>query len=312
MQMASYLEPFEKGDPMKKWIIALTTLLIAICALAGCSGNNNSNASSNTNSTTSNLKKDEIKIDQIDWKVENAVVDKHRRVVFSYTNKSKFKIAELEMDFSPKSDTTPEKLREACEIYRAEGWSDSVLDQISSTGSSEMARFTLAGEWEKTVAPGETSGEEGMTIGIKYINGMEQYDLFEPSMMIINYVAADGKLYEEVYDYKTKTYSLSDKGIDTRQWSDSELAGQLPRPENLLIDEINENDTNFKFETFGTTSADFKDYVSACKEKGFTKEVQEKSGLWDEFKAKSADGKYALNLSLDVSTGNLSVRIESI
>lgn len=288
---------------MKRLLTTFAVLAVAVCVLAGCS------STSNPTAKDFEPKKDDIKIDQIDWSAENAVMDKYRRIAFSYTNNSNFDIVSLELDMSLKPDVTPEDLRQACEALKENGWTEKQLSELSDATQEQIARFTLSGDWNQIVAPGEKSGQDPMTLGYAYINTMEQFDLFEPSMMTIKYLAGEDKLYEETYDFKTKTYSLSSDVIDTHQWSDSELASLLPQPEGLLVTEISDSETRFTFETLGTTPAEFKSYVAACKEKGFTKEPTEGDSF---FYVKSSDGKYKLDLYYHEESGDITAYLDVV
>lgn len=281
-------------------------LLFGALCLTGCS----SGASSSTNNPSSaefKPNKDEIKIDQIDWSVENAVMDGYRRIAFTYTNNSQFDIVDLDFKFSMKPDVTPEVLRQACEALKDNGWTEENLNELSDATQEEVSRFSISAEWGQEVKSGASSGKDAMTMGFAFINAMEQYDLTEPNLLTIKYIAGDGKLYEETYDFKSKSYSLSDEVIDTKQWSDSELASQLPRPENLLVINIDDSEKRFTFETAGTDEDEFESYVSACKEAGFTKDVTNGSQY---FYATSSDGKYDLDLFYYPDAGSITAYLD--
>lgn len=285
---------------MKKVFVFIAATAFALCVLAGCS------SGSGQGGTAAPAKKNEVKIDQIDWSVENTVMDKRRRVAFSYTNNSEFPIVEVELMCSPKADTTPETLREACASLTENGWSTEDLDELGNMSQEEIARLYLTGDWCQIVEPGESSGKDAVTIGYAYINSLEQYDLFEPSMMTISFLVGD-ELYTETYDFKTGSYSFDGDPIDTKQWSESELASQLPQPDSLLVAEMSDSEKRFTFETIGTTQSDFKAYVKACKEKGFTKNVTEGDSY---FYVKSADGKYDLDIFFSEEAGSITCYLD--
>ena len=206
-----------------------------------------------------------------------------------------------------KPDVTPEVLRQACESLKDNGWTEENLNELSDATQEEVSRFSISAEWGQEVKPGASSGKDAMTMGFAFINTMEQYDLTEPSLLTIKYIAGDGKLYEETYDFKSKSYSLSDEVIDTKQWSDSELASQLPRPENLLVINIDDSEKRFTFETAGTDEDEFESYVSACKEAGFTKDVTNGSQY---FYATSSNGKYDLDLFYYPDAGSITAYLD--
>lgn len=290
---------------MKKILTLLAVMALGLCVLGGCASGNNT--TSNPSSTEFKPKKDEIKVEQIDWSVENAVMDSYRRIAFIYTNNSQFDIVSLDFEFSIKPDITPEILRQTCEALKDNGWTEENLNELSDATQEEVSRLSLSAKWGQEVEPGSSSGKDPMTIGYAFINTIEQYELFEPSLMTIKYIAGDGKLYEETYDFKTKSYSLSDEVIDTKQWSDSELASQLPQPENLFVIEIDDSEKRFTFETAGTDEDKFEAYVSACKEAGFTKEVTESDRT---FYATSSDGKYDLDLFYYPDEGSITAYLD--
>lgn len=283
-------------------------LLFGALCLTGCS----SGASSSTNNPSSaefKPNKDEIKIDQIEWNADSSVVDvkdlglytsgpfgnKIRCVVFSYTNNSNYPIIDLECSYSLKEGVSAENVKNAFAASKEYGLSSSDLEKLANLTQEELSLLHLNAESTERVDNGASSEKSVIKLGDNIpIVTMEQYELFEPSIMTIKYLASNGKLYEESYDFKYQTYSLSDKTIDTKQWSDSELASQLPRPESLLISKFSETSNLLNFETICTTQSEFDDYVSACKDKGFTNDATTLDSL---YRATSADGKYEVSLS---------------
>lgn len=286
---------------MKRTIVGIALGALMLCLLAGCS------AGPDPTSADFEPAKDEVKVDQIDWTVENAVMDDKRRVAFSYTNNSKFTIVDLKITFSMKPDTTPESLRDAFESLKDSGWSDSQINEIANVTEDQLARLSVVGECALPVAPGETSQQDAMVLGMVFLGDMAQYELTEPSMMSIKYVAGEGKLYEETYDFKTSSYSLSKDVIDTAQWSDSEMAGALPNPEGELVVDVDDSGNRFTFETVGTTQEGFDAFVAACKEKGFTVDASESD---THYYADSADGAYELDVFYSPEYGQIRVYLD--
>lgn len=278
--------------------LLLTVCTIAVCLsfLVACSSGNDASPSglpSSTNPKTS-VAKDAIKVDQIEWEASNAVENGFRRIDFIYSNGSNYPISEFEMDFTLKKDVTFDELKSAfTNPSTTNEYLTSIVEKLTEEDYSQ-ATITVTNQF--VTGSGSDSEPEYITAGITYLTSMDQFDLFEPNMMIVSYVDGN-KIYKETYDYATASYSVSKDTTDIIEWPDSELTQMLPQPEDMLIVKVEEKDGGFKFETVGTSKAVFDEYVSACKAAGFTINADESDYL-DMYKAENDDSTYKLDIDL--------------
>ena len=64
--------------------------------------------------------------------------------------------------------------------------------------------------------------------------------------------------------------SSEEMEFEQLEWPTYDNARQIPVPKSTMADVQNKNDVRFSFYLANTTFEDFTDYVTACKEKGFT------------------------------------------
>lgn len=284
----------------------LTTGVLAATlalSLAGCSGGESAGENSNIGEGTSAVQESEaakegaVKVEDIDWRAEQSVVDGERVVAFTYTNNSKYPIFKVEIEFAQKGDATSEQIISAFEESLKDDYTDEDVKKLSMSAASS----------ERIVAPGETlSGGELMDSTYRDIDNLEQCNLMEPDMMTVDYIGDDGKLYEEYYDFKSGSYSLSSlSGKPAVSWSDGELASMLPKAEFDIVTVTVDSDY-FYFRAAGVERSEYDAYVAACKGKGFT-ESEESASTW--FYASNAEG-YRVSLSFSDENETMSGNIE--
>lgn len=224
---------------------------------------------------------DAIRVEDIDWSMDIGVENGMRRVMFSFTNNSDYTIVGLELDSAVKEDAAWDDLQAAFDYLVEDGADEQTIRDCILTGESCYA-----------VKPGEASDPDACNIGFYYVLNIEQIDYVEPDMLTIKFLS-DGKMYEEYYDYRNDAYSLSSDVVEVLQWSDSEQAAELPRPEDLYVIDLDDSGERFTFDTIATSRNDFEAYVAACKEAGFTANASETD---DTYYADNEDGAYHLDL----------------
>lgn len=282
-----------------KRLVGLVLCGLLCITLAGC-GNEAASPSQSGESPQSEASgtptDDAITIEQIDYEVTSGIDNGTRRVVFGYTNNSDYAIVGLSLELALREDAESEDIEAA-------------YDYMFELGVTEenIREGRMTCEWMFVVDPGESSADSVAHFGMYYINNIEQYDLMQPDMMTIQFLY-DGKIYEEYYDYRSGTYSLSSNIIDPNQWGDGELSEAIPKPENALVVGVRDLDTQFSFDVQGMTQEQFNDYVEACKEAGFTENVTSTDSV---FYADNVDGKYQVDL-LWYSTGGLNAYVSYI
>lgn len=274
-------------------ILAACTIAVCLPLLAACSNSSDATPSGPANSKAS-VAKDAIKVDQIEWAASNAVENGFRCIDFVYTNGSKYPISEFEMSFALKKDVTLDEMKSAfTNPATTNEYLTDIVEDLTEENYSQT-KITVTNQF--VTDSGSSSEPEYITTGIIYLTSMDQFDLFEPNMMTMSYVNG-GKIYKETYDFATDSYSVSKDTTDILEWPDNELAQMLPQPEGMLIVKIEEKDGDFKFETVGTSKTVFDEYVSACKEAGFTVNADEPD-YTDRYKAENGDGTYKLDINL--------------
>lgn len=308
-----------------KSFISFGILVLVVFSLAGCGNNNTATREDATIATEDQtsistedqtsvstedqspsaeevVKENPIKIEDIDWSVEEGIIDGERLITFNYTNNSQYTITDIEMEFVQKEGTTAEQLAVFDELKADNDWSDEKVQEIYILGYNH-----------KFADPGETLADSPCLInGTSYllVENIEQYELMEPDMATIDYIGEDGKMYEEYYDFKTQKYSESTQGgKDMHEWSDSRICSRLPEANfrEVIVSYDNE-DYSFFFFAYGVSREDYEAYIEACKEKGFTDDVSI-GDFW--FRASnSADGYYVdLNYVADEESMTCLIKI---
>lgn len=205
--------------------------------------------------------KDEVKAEEIVWKVDNAVIDGNRRVAIQYENKSAYTIASLRIDFVVKEDLSEEELQAAFSGMQSE---------INTDPAGNAKKNGMWGEVTVPVLPGESSAPGPLEVGAIYINDMAQFEAVEPDLMKIAFLTDDGKMYEETYDFKNDSYSLNSKVVDTTEWGSEEPATMSPKADGMIVVDVEDTAERFFFEAIDVDQEEFDAYVDACKEAGFT------------------------------------------
>ena len=223
---------------------------------------------SDGNSTDDTPKGEDLKIEDIDWSVEESILDGERVIAFNYTNNTPYTIVSIEIKFTQKEGTTAEQLKVFDEMKAKHDWSDEDISDMYLTGGSK-----------RVVDPGETVSDPScFTKQGYYVETMEQYELMEPNMASIAYIGNDDKAYAKYYDFKTQKYSdSSEGGIDIHEWSDSEISSLLPKCEARVVKVDYDRDDFFSFVAYGVSKEEFEVYSELCKEKGF---VDDEGGTW--------------------------------
>ena len=262
---------------LKKWHKVLSigiTALISMAMLTGC--NNGNNSSDGTKS-----KKIPIKIEDIAWSVEEEIVEGEREVVFSYTNNTKYTIGDMEIKFTLKDGITDEELKVFDTCKEEHNIADDKIKDIYISGYSH-----------KFAEPKETVGGSPCEInGYINVESMAQYEVMQPDMATIVYVDND-KAYNIYYDFKSQKYSWGDEnGIEIYKWAEGELSTIIPQP-NVPSVSCSESSTSLGFTSYGASKDQFKEYVQACKEKGFTSDPSNGETYYN---AKNSEG-YKLSI----------------
>lgn len=271
--------------------VKMLLMATAMClALSGCSEGTSTGGAASVDSE--GVPNDAVKVEQIDYEVVPGIEDGNRRALFRYTNESDYTVVEVSLRL-----TVPDDVDDA-EI-------GSTFDNLVSEDiltAEEIREMGMTCESTYAVEPGETSGDRAPLVGVWYVTGVDQFELMEPDMATIRFLV-DGMMYEEYYDYRTGSYSLSGDVVDTGQWGSGELCDAVPRPEGALVTAVRNSETQYSFDVVSMSAADFDAYVERCREAGYTEGVAETDST---FYADTADGRYHVDLLYWKESGRLS------
>ena len=279
-----------KKSKKKPMCTVLAMLMIASClsVLSGCQSNSGtqtgttSTASSQPSETSapkdessepqssadesskveeSSSTETDIKIEDIDWKVSQGIIDNQRYVLLSYTNNSKFTVSDFEITFKEKEDVTEEqKTKFYSDVAKEFGFSDKDMDELKD---KEISMHSTSDE---VVDPGKSV----KNVYCYYYNGyysvknMDHYKLVEPDIATIKYIN-DDKIYTVYYDFKSKSYSIDEQTEEAYKWTRSEaFKNKVPKPDAKTIAVSVDTDSIFMFKVKGVSEEDYDNYVDEC------------------------------------------------
>lgn len=244
---------------------------------------------------------DPIKIEDLDWTTEEAVDERgDRYVAFSYTNNSPYDVVEFKIKFTLKEPMTDEQLANI-KNHMTPGEvevnpDDSIRNmyftcsdpRISSSGEALSGRACVYSDW---VFP---------------VDDTYHFNLTEADTASISYMKGDS-LYITRYDFKSKKYTEDQKsGEKAFQWSDSNIAKKLPKPD-IKVGSVEQEDSEyFHFVGYGMTRDQYKSYVKSCEEAGFNIDSDISSSI---YKAFDNDG-YSISLQYNETAESLFVTVE--
>ena len=237
---------------MKKGFAGLVLSAVMIFSMTGCGDSAGFGEFS---------AKDAIKIEDIDWITTESILDGERIVSFNYTNKSKYTILDVEMEFTQKPDVTKEQMSAFDDYIEWRELTDEEINEIYILGYNR-----------KVAEPNETVTDSPCCIDgtFTYVESASQLEAMEPNMVTIVFEGKDKKGYTIYYDFKSKTYSEATQGgIDLHQWSESEFAKQIPKMEAAAVTVNRDDEKEFYFRAFGISQSDYTNYVEAVKQNGF-------------------------------------------
>lgn len=288
----------------------VTAAVIAAIALAtsGCSGvtENGSSASTAPEATSATASKenetkesgtkgnDAITIDEIDWTVDESIINGERYVAFSYTNNSPYTIVALEIDFQQREDVTDEQRSVFDPLYENEYW------------DHEPSELYIKAYTERLVEPGDTSIDVPCSMNgtLTPVSNLEQYELMEPDTMGVAYIGSDQRIYMEYYDFKSEKYSSDTRsGVPAKDWPEHELMDLAPSVDAPVITVEWDSENDVMIETSASGRESFDSYVQACKDAGFTDVVYSYDGY---YAATNADD---VEISVEYLTSRDGIRV---
>ena len=288
-----------------RFLSASLLIVMLLSLLAGCSNNSSkSDGKIETDSKSNNLK-----IEDIDWSVDEGIVDGDRYVMLSYTNNSKYTISYFEISFSEKSDITEEQKAKYFEdIKKIVEVDESDPEDVSDFEELKSREISMSVESEQVCSPGESISNEKCNYysGYYYLRNIEHFNLVEPDIAVIKYID-DNKIYTLNYDFKSKKYTKDNKTEVAFYWTEKAIGSNIPKPKADIVSCGVDYDDRFSFDIHGWSLSDFDAYVDECQGKGFTVDKREHEGFYS---ADSENG-YNIYLSFDEDDGEVSAHIST-
>lgn len=275
---------------MKKTICFIALLLVILIiptCITGCGSDSKAGKSKEKSETHA------LKIEDIEWNVNEGIVDGERFVLLDYTNNSKYTLVGFELQFRQKDKITDEEKAKFFEdIKERFDINENDPDDMEDFKELKKREISMHAESERVAKIGETVS----AINCKYYAGyydvkdIEHYSLVTPDIAIIKYID-DSKVLTLYYDFSSKKYSADSKSEVSFYWTDKGLENAVPKPEAEYVKEGGRDDSNcFMFETYGWTLDDFNFYIKQCKDIGFTVDAKEHKGFY------SADDSNGYNI----------------
>ncbi len=249
---------------MKKEFAGLVLSAVMIFSMTGTGcGENGTDSTENALTAEISESKEEHKIDisEIDWNVSASVVNGERITALNYTNNSDYPIIDFKIKFTQKPDLTEEEFAVLNDVKEKYEYED-----------NEIRDIYVAGESKKYTEPGQKVSDIPCEIDDWYeLDDISILDIMRPDMATIEYIDTDGKGYTMYYDFLNESYGKSsDGGQELQNWSDSELASMIPKPEAYKIDISGSLDNWFSFDAYGMSFDAYTEYVEKLKANGFT------------------------------------------
>lgn len=290
---------------MKNTFRLFSVSLLIIMLLSHIVGCGNNASKSDEKDTKSN----DLKIEDIDWSVDEGIVDGKRYVMLSYTNNSKYTISNFEILFSEKQNITEEQKAKYFEdIKKITEVDESDPDEVSDFEELKSREISMSVESERVCRSGESISNEKCHYysGYYYLRSIEHFSLVEPDIATIKYID-DNKIYTVNYDFKSKKHTKDAKTEVAFYWTKKEIGNNIPKPKADIVSCGVDYDDQFSFDIHGWALDDFNAYVKECQEKGFTVDKHEYEGFY------SADNEagYNVYLNFDEDDGEVSAHIST-
>lgn len=279
---------------MKK-CLCVGLLLVSFLLIAACSGVVTNSDSSDGNQSA---KKTILKMEKIQWAVDEQIVQGERGVYLEVTNNTDYSIASFAIQFAEREDLKVEE-RESffsslIASYTSTGW-ELDEDDVEYFEQIKKGQITIRAETERVIKPGESITKIPCCYytGYYIVDKLPQFEVTEPDIATICYIK-DGLIYTIYYDFHSGKYSEEEKTEAAYYWTEGELGERVPKPDAEVVkksycDEIR----SFNFEVYGISEADYKSYINQCEELGYTNDLYVSDTY---FRANDSDG-YRIRIS---------------
>ena len=153
------------------------------------------------------LENPDITIDQIDWIVEEGVLEEDRYVLCRFTNKSQYTITSFKLSFVAKPDLTQDEFENFyAELQVSQGFGDEFMRSYIKDRDRKGLPITMYTQADVSVKNGEMAKE----IKCYYLGGFTSknlifHELFIPESATFSY-EKDGAAYTIGYNFETGKY----------------------------------------------------------------------------------------------------------
>lgn len=280
-------------------------LTIVIC-FAGCSDKKENENESKENKVQ--IGKSEINFEDIAWNVEETIVDGERKTVFNFTNNSKYSIASLEIDFKEKADITESDKQT---FYNSLKKEYELSDEDMADLNEEGVKMNV--NTEELVKSGETSSNADCQFESPFYDDLEDVSLYNymaPDIATVRYLN-DGKIYTAYYDFNAEKLTVENETLDAYNWSTTEIGNKIPKLEAEVLLSINDGNDEFSFYAMGVSEEEIKQYISACKEAGYTKNVNNADSKFEIYFIAESEEGYKLTVAYSKSTHEISATVKA-
>lgn len=281
-----------------KSVTALFLVILMTISLWACNSNEDGNTSSG-----SDVKSNPIKIEDIDWNIDEGIIDGKRYVLLDYTNNTDYTISSFEITFKEKDDLTDEE---------KENFFTDVVEkfQLSNDDIEQLKEddISMHAETNHIVNPGESVKNVNCFHynGSYYVKKIDHYNLVKPNIATIKYIK-DDKIYTTYYDFVSEKYSNDDETEVAYQWSKTDLGNHIPKPDVKVVEvEIDDKNT-FTFDAYSMSSEQFDAYVIQYQDQGFIVDIDSDK---DSYSAENTEG-YSVDLYYEKDDGMISVTVEA-
>lgn len=286
----------------KKKVLSIFTVMVAvIIGFAGCGSNN---------SDKNNKSDEKINIKDIDWAVDEGIVDGKRFVLFNYTNNTPYTITELKMTFKEKASITEDDKSKFYSYFEDVARKSGQTEKEVQEGLQEIKKLPISikVDTQKLLEQGESAKSIKCNYfdGYVYVRDIAHYNLLEPDIATIKYIDND-KIFTMYYDFGSKKYTTEEETKLAYEWHDTPLSSKVVKPNAQLVENSLNSDRYYSFYVYGYSVEEFNSYIEECKKLGFTIEPYNSNIMYS---AENAEG-YDIDITHDEDKNSMYVSIDA-
>lgn len=150
-----------------------------------------------------------VPVEKLDWLLSEGENEGHDYMYFQLTNNTKMPIQSFQMTFRIKDDISLQEREQFLrDLQDSQGFDDAFMQTFLSNLEQNGGEPVMTAGSADALQPGQTT-EPTLCY---YMGGWTSRDLlyeelFEPKSLTVTY-EKDGALYEQSYDFKSKTYTV--------------------------------------------------------------------------------------------------------